>query len=60
MAYKADIEIAQENETKDIKEIAEKLGISVITVDSHLMKAHADFKEKLKKYSLLLLLYCLS
>lgn len=42
------------------KEIAEKLGISVITVDSHLMKANADFKEKLKKYSLLLLLYCLS
>jgi len=27
MAYKADIEIAQENQTKDIKEIAEKAGI---------------------------------
>lgn len=41
------------------KEIAEKLGISVITVDSHLMKANAELKENLKKYSLLLLLYCL-
>ena len=42
------------------KEIAEKLGISVITVDSHLLKANANVKESLKKYSLLLLLYCLS
>lgn len=41
------------------KEIAEKLGISVITVDSHLMKANTELRENLKKYSLLLLLYCL-
>ncbi len=42
------------------KEIAGKLNISVITVDSHLMKANAHFKEKLKKYSFLILLCCLS
>ncbi len=36
------------------KEIAEKLGISIITVDSHLLKANIHMKESLKKYSLLL------
>lgn len=36
------------------KEIAEKLGISVITVDSQLLKANKYLKEELKKYSLLL------
>ncbi len=41
------------------KEIAEKLGISIITVDSHLLKANIHMKESLKKYSLLLLLFCM-
>jgi RNA polymerase sigma-70 factor (ECF subfamily) len=36
------------------KEIAEKLGISIITVDSQLVKANKYMKEELKKYSLLL------
>ncbi|MGV8093955.1 MAG: RNA polymerase sigma factor [Mangrovibacterium sp.] len=52
--------ILQKVEGLSRKEIAEKLGISVITVDSHLLKANAHLKENLKKYSLLLLLYCLS
>ncbi len=37
------------------KEIAEKMGISIITVDSHLLKANNYLKDELKKYSLLLL-----
>lgn len=37
-------------------EIAEKLGISVMTVDNQLLKANRFIKEELKKYSLLLLL----
>lgn len=54
-----EIFILQKVEGLSRKEIAEKLDISVITVDSHLLKANAHFKEKLKKYSLLLLLCCL-
>ena len=38
------------------KEISEKLGISVITVDNQLTKANNYLKEQLKKYSLLLLI----
>ncbi len=37
------------------QEIADKLGISIITVDSQLMKANKYLKEELKKYSLLVL-----
>lgn len=36
-------------------EIAEKLGISIITVDSQLLKANRYLKDELKKYSILLL-----
>lgn len=42
------------------KEIAEKLGISVVTVDSHILKANKHLKEELKKYSVLLLIFALS
>ena len=37
-------------------EIAEKLGISVITVDNQLTKTNAFLKDQLKKYGLLLLI----
>jgi len=37
------------------QEIADKLGLSVMTVDNQLMKANKYMKEELKKYSLLLL-----
>ena len=37
------------------KEISEKLGISVITVDSQLLKANTYLKDELKKYGLLLI-----
>lgn len=37
------------------QEIADKLGLSVMTVDSQLMKANKYLKEELKKYGLLLL-----
>ena len=37
------------------KEISEKLGISIITVDSHLLKANNYLKDELKKYGLLLI-----
>ena len=42
------------------KEIAEKLDISVITVDNQLMKANIYLKDQLKKYSLLLLILFLN
>ncbi|MCL3781850.1 RNA polymerase sigma-70 factor [Prolixibacteraceae bacterium JC049] len=42
------------------KEIAEKLDISVITVDSQLLKANKYLKDELKKYSLLLVILSLS
>lgn len=42
------------------QEIADKLGISIITVDSQLMKANSYMKDELKKYSLLLLILFLS
>ncbi len=42
MAYKADIEIAQENETKDIKEIAEKAGI-----DGKYLELYGNHKAKI-------------
>lgn len=42
MAYKADIEIAQENETKDIKEIAEKAGI-----DEKYLELYGNHKAKI-------------
>lgn len=42
------------------KEIAEKMGISVITVDSQLTKANYFLKEQLKKYSLLLIILFLN
>lgn len=38
------------------QEIADKLGISIITVDSQLLKANKYLKEELKKYSLLILI----
>ena len=38
------------------KEIAEKLNISIITVDSQLLKATKKIKEELKKYGILFLL----
>lgn len=41
-------------------EIAEKLGISIITVDSQLTKANYYLKDQLKKYSLLLLILFLN
>lgn len=37
------------------KEIADKLGISIITVDSQLLKANKYLKDELKRYSLLIL-----
>jgi RNA polymerase sigma-70 factor (family 1) len=40
-------------------EIAEKLGISVLTVDSQLLKANKYMKDELKKYSLLLFAFLL-
>ncbi|QGY47797.1 RNA polymerase sigma-70 factor [Maribellus comscasis] len=42
------------------KEIAEKLDISIITVDNQLMKANIYLKDELKKYSLLLLILFLN
>ncbi len=42
------------------KEVAEKLDISVITVDNQLMKANIYLKAQLKKYSLLLLVLFLN
>jgi len=42
------------------KEIAEKLDISIITVDSQLMKANIYLKDQFKKYSLLLLILFLN
>ncbi|NLF46956.1 MAG: formate--tetrahydrofolate ligase [Clostridiales bacterium] len=42
MAYKADIEIAQENQTKDIKEIAEKAGI-----DEKYLELYGNHKAKI-------------
>lgn len=41
------------------QEIADKLGLSVITVDSQLMKANKYLREELKKYGLLLLVFLL-
>jgi len=41
------------------QEIADKLGISVITVDSQLLKANKFLKEGIKKYSLLILIFML-
>lgn len=38
------------------QEIANKLGISVITVDSQLLKANKYLKEELKKYSILMII----
>jgi RNA polymerase sigma-70 factor (ECF subfamily) len=38
------------------QEIADKLDISIITVDSQLLKANKYLKEELKKYSLLILI----
>lgn len=38
------------------KEIANKLEISIITVDSQLLKANKYLKEELKKYSLLMII----
>lgn len=38
------------------QEIADKLGISVITVDSQLLKANKHLKDELKRYSLLILI----
>jgi len=52
-----EIFVLQKVEGLSRREIAEKLGISVITVDSHLLKANADLKERLRKYSFLVLLY---
>lgn len=37
------------------QEIAERLGISVVTVDGQLLKANKYLKEELKKYSLLMI-----
>jgi RNA polymerase sigma-70 factor (ECF subfamily) len=42
------------------KEIAEKLGISVITVDNQLTKANNYLKDQFKKYGLLLLVLFLN
>jgi len=42
------------------KEIAERLDISIITVDNQLMKANIYMKDQLKKYSLLLLILFLN
>jgi len=42
------------------KKIAEKLQISVITVDSQLLKANKYLKEELKKFSLIILLILLN
>ncbi|HPR23888.1 MAG TPA: formate--tetrahydrofolate ligase [Bacillota bacterium] len=47
MAYKSDIEIAQENKTRDIKEIAEKAGI-----DEKYLELYGNHKAKIN-YSLL-------
>jgi formate--tetrahydrofolate ligase len=47
MAYKSDIEIAQENEKKDIKEIAEKAGIN-----EKYLELYGNHKAKIN-YSLL-------
>lgn len=38
-------------------EIAERLGISIMTVDNQLLKANKYLKEELKKYSLLFLIF---
>ncbi len=47
-----EIFLLQKVEGLSRKEIAEKLGISVITVDSQLLKANKFMKEELKKYGL--------
>ena len=39
------------------QEIADKLGISIVTVDNQIMKANHFLKAELKKYSILLLLF---
>ena len=41
------------------KEISEKLNISIVTVDSHLMKANQQFIDELKKFSILMLIFML-
>jgi RNA polymerase sigma-70 factor (family 1) len=39
------------------KEIAEKMGVSIITVDGQLLKANRHLREKLGKYGLLLFIF---
>lgn len=50
-----EIFLLQKVEGLSRQEIAEKLGISVITVDHQLFKANKYVKEEIKKYSLLLI-----
>jgi len=50
-----EIFVLQKVEGLSRREISEKLNLSIVTVDSHLMKANKQFTEGLKKYSILLL-----
>ena len=43
----------QKKEGLSRKEISERLNVSLVTIDSHLMKANKQFAEGLKKYGLL-------
>ncbi len=51
-----EIFILQKIEGLTRKEISEKLSLSIITVDSHLMKANQQFISELKKLSILILI----
>ncbi len=55
-----EIYLLQKNEGLSRQEIAEKLGISVITVDSQLLKANKFLKEELKHFSLMILIFFLN
>jgi RNA polymerase sigma-70 factor (ECF subfamily) len=51
-----EIFILQKIEGLSRKEISEKLNLSIVTVDSHLMKANRQFTDGLKKLSILMLI----
>ncbi|MGE4587718.1 MAG: RNA polymerase sigma factor [Mangrovibacterium sp.] len=55
-----EIFILQKIEGLSRKEISEKLNISVVTVDSHLLKANKQFVDGLKKFNILVLITMLN
>lgn len=55
-----EIFILQKIEGLSRKEISERLNLSIVTIDSHLMKANKQITDGLKKYRILMLLLLLS